>query len=233
MGVAEDVAGGDVDDPPDAGVMRGVQHPLAAAHVGVPHRLALGLGDADLVHRTDVDDGVAALHALVNGGLVGKVASTSSQPSSRSSEALSGERTSATTSSPRSRSFRATWPPMKPVAPVTNARTARPTLDDECELRRPGMHTTPGPGSARSASSARPEQPDLSELRELLRTAEVAVAGEISQRRPEPDPDRYFGKGKLAELKRVIKEADASLVACDDELLPRQERNLEEALGVR
>ena len=54
----------------------------------------------------------------------------------------------------------------------------------------------------------------------------------MTQRRPEPDPDRYFGKGKLAELKQAVKEADANLVACDDELLPRQERNLEEALGV-
>ena len=77
-----------------------------------------------------------------------------------------------------------------------------------------------------------PGEPDLAELRELLRTAGVAVAGELVQRRDRPDPDRYFGKGKLAELKRAVKEADANLVACDDELLPRQERNLEEELGV-
>jgi GTPase len=77
-----------------------------------------------------------------------------------------------------------------------------------------------------------PDEPDLSELRELLRTAGVAVTGELVQRRERPDPDRYFGKGKLAELKRAVKEADANLVACDDELLPRQERNLEEELGV-
>src|ERR687883_157497 len=77
-----------------------------------------------------------------------------------------------------------------------------------------------------------PEEPDLAELRELLRTAGVAVAGELVQRRPRPDPDRYFGKGKLSELKRAIKEHDANLVACDDELSPRQERNLEQELGV-
>jgi GTPase len=77
-----------------------------------------------------------------------------------------------------------------------------------------------------------PAEPDLSELRELLRTAGVAAVGELVQRREQPDPDRYFGRGKLDELKRVIKDADANLVACDDELLPRQERNLEEALGV-
>jgi GTP-binding protein HflX len=79
---------------------------------------------------------------------------------------------------------------------------------------------------------AGPHEPDLAELKELLRTAGVAVAGELTQRRPEPDPDRYLGKGKLTELKEAIKEADANLVAVDDELKPRQERNLEQALDV-
>jgi GTP-binding protein HflX len=77
-----------------------------------------------------------------------------------------------------------------------------------------------------------PDEADFSELRELLRTAGVAVAGELAQKRARPDPDRYFGKGKLAELKRVVKEADANLVAVDDELVPRQERNLEQEIGV-
>ncbi|CAN5194150.1 GTPase HflX [soil metagenome] len=79
---------------------------------------------------------------------------------------------------------------------------------------------------------AGPDEPDLGELAELLRTAGVAVAGQMSQKRPQPDPDRYFGKGKLSELKRAIAECDANLVVSDDELLPRQERNLEEAVGV-
>ncbi len=80
--------------------------------------------------------------------------------------------------------------------------------------------------------AAGPDEADLAELRELLRTAGVAVAGELFQRRPAPDPDRYLGKGKLVELKQALTEADANLVAVDDELKPRQERNLEEALGV-
>ena len=79
--------------------------------------------------------------------------------------------------------------------------------------------------------AAGPDDHDLSELAELLRTAGVAVAGEMTQKRTTPDPDRYFGKGKLGELKRAIAEADANVVAVDDELAPRQERNLEEALG--
>lgn len=72
----------------------------------------------------------------------------------------------------------------------------------------------------------------LTELKELLRTAGVATAGELVQVRAAPDPDRYLGRGKLAELRDQIKRAGANLVACDDELAPRQERNLEAALDV-
>ena len=72
----------------------------------------------------------------------------------------------------------------------------------------------------------------LAELKELLRTAGVAAAGELVQRREQPHPNSYLGSGKLEELKQEIAQADANLVACDDELSPRQERNLETALGV-
>jgi GTPase len=72
----------------------------------------------------------------------------------------------------------------------------------------------------------------LAELKELLRTAGVATAGEAYQVRAQPDPDRYVGRGKLAELKSEIAHSDANLIACDDELVPRQERNLEAELGV-
>jgi GTP-binding protein HflX len=78
----------------------------------------------------------------------------------------------------------------------------------------------------------REEGEPLAELKELLRTAGVATAGVATQQRPEPDPDRYFGRGRLDELKAEIEACDANLVACDDELAPRQERNLEAALGV-
>ena len=77
-----------------------------------------------------------------------------------------------------------------------------------------------------------PDEDPLAELKELLRTAGVATAGEMVQQRDRPDPDRYLGRGKLAELKDALERRDANLVACDDELAPRQERNLEAALGV-
>jgi len=72
----------------------------------------------------------------------------------------------------------------------------------------------------------------LAELRELLKTAGVAGVGELVQRRDHPHPNTYLGPGKLDELKAELAASDANLVACDDELSPRQERNLEAALGL-
>src|SRR3954463_4892152 len=78
--------------------------------------------------------------------------------------------------------------------------------------------------------AALPEGDDLAELGELLRTAGVATVGQIVQHRERPHPNSYLGPGKIEELKEAIKRSDANVVACDDELSPRQERNLEKAL---
>jgi GTP-binding protein HflX len=80
--------------------------------------------------------------------------------------------------------------------------------------------------------AALPEGDDLSELRELLRTAGVATVGQAVQHRDTPHPNTYLGPGKLEEVKEAAKRADANLVAVDDELSPRQGRNLEEELGM-
>jgi len=77
-----------------------------------------------------------------------------------------------------------------------------------------------------------PSGDDLSELSELLRTAGVAVVGQLVQHRDQPHPNTYLGPGKLSELKHAAAAQDANLVACDDELSPRQERNLEAELGM-
>jgi GTP-binding protein HflX len=76
------------------------------------------------------------------------------------------------------------------------------------------------------------EQEALGELGELLRTAGVAVAGELVQHRQSPHPDTYLGRGKLSEAAEAAKRCDANVIACDDELSPRQERNLERELGL-
>ena len=76
------------------------------------------------------------------------------------------------------------------------------------------------------------EGDDLSEMRELLRTAGVAVVGQTVQHRDKPHPNSYLGPGKLEEVKDAAKQADATMIVVDDELSPRQERNLEEAVGM-
>jgi GTPase len=80
--------------------------------------------------------------------------------------------------------------------------------------------------------AALPEGENLEELGELLRTAGVAVVGEMVQRREQPHPNTYLGPGKVAEAKAGAHASDANVIACDDELSARQERNLEEALGL-
>jgi GTP-binding protein HflX len=96
---------------------------------------------------------------------------------------------------------------------------------------------TAGGGRARQraylvAALPDPQDQDLAELRELLRTAGVASVGEMVQAREHPHPNTYLGPGKLEELKAALGASDANLVACDDELSPRQERNLESELGL-
>jgi GTP-binding protein HflX len=80
--------------------------------------------------------------------------------------------------------------------------------------------------------AALPDGDDLAELGELLRTAGVGVVGELIQRREQVHPNTYIGPGKVAEAKELAKACDANLIACDDELSARQERNLEEAIGL-
>ncbi|HYF25821.1 MAG TPA: GTPase HflX [Baekduia sp.] len=80
--------------------------------------------------------------------------------------------------------------------------------------------------------AALPDGDDLAELRELLRTAGVGVVGQAVQHRDQPHPNTYLGPGKIEEVKALAKAADANVIACDDELSPRQERNLEKALDM-
>ena len=98
---------------------------------------------------------------------------------------------------------------------------------------RPGDEAESGRPKQRAFCIAALERgEDLSELRELLRTAGVAVVGQIVQHLEQPHPNTYIGPGKLIEVKEAAQAADANVVVCDDELSPRQERILEEGLGM-
>src|SRR5512135_961389 len=73
----------------------------------------------------------------------------------------------------------------------------------------------------------------LEELRALADTAGLEVIGEMTQtlRVNRIDPATFIGKGKVEELKTWQSELDFEVALFDDELSPRHQRNLEQALG--
>jgi GTP-binding protein HflX len=73
----------------------------------------------------------------------------------------------------------------------------------------------------------------LTELRDLVVSAGGEVLETVVQRRSSPDPRTYLGRGKIEELKGMVKDSEATVVVSDDELTSSQVRNLEERLGVR
>lgn len=71
----------------------------------------------------------------------------------------------------------------------------------------------------------------LAELELLANTAGVDVIGTMTQRVDTPNPATLIGTGKLEELKTAAIELNANVVMFDDELSPRQQRELERTLG--
>ncbi len=73
----------------------------------------------------------------------------------------------------------------------------------------------------------------LDELEELAKTAGAAAVAKVIQNRETIHPGTYIGKGKIAEVKELIWELDATGVVCDDELSPAQLKNLEAELEIK
>ncbi|MFC1905747.1 GTPase HflX [Chloroflexota bacterium] len=73
----------------------------------------------------------------------------------------------------------------------------------------------------------------LEELSALAKTAGARVAGKLSQKLATPSPTLYLGKGKLEELVNLKGQYNYTVAIFNDELSPRQQRNLEEALNTK
>ncbi len=78
-----------------------------------------------------------------------------------------------------------------------------------------------------------PEESEREEFAELAISAGAVVAAELIASRKKPDPRYFIGKGKLDELKTLIRQNDAELVISCASLSPSQERNLERELRCR
>ena len=73
----------------------------------------------------------------------------------------------------------------------------------------------------------------LEELATLVQAAGATVVGRATQHRRAPDPNTWVGKGKAEELAIERARIGADLVVFDDELSPKQQKNLEGLLDAR
>mgnify|MGYP000903604409 CR=1 FL=1 len=73
----------------------------------------------------------------------------------------------------------------------------------------------------------------LDELDFLSRTAGVHPVQRFTQRIDQAHPVTFVGKGKLEEIRQYVEENEIGLVIFDDELSPKQLRNIEATLKVK
>jgi GTP-binding protein HflX len=72
----------------------------------------------------------------------------------------------------------------------------------------------------------------MAELAQLARTVDVEVVAELTQTLREINPATLIGKGKVEELVALRTASGANMVIFDEELSPRQQRELEKVLGL-
>ena len=73
----------------------------------------------------------------------------------------------------------------------------------------------------------------LDELDFLSSTAGVRAVRRFTQRLDQPHSVTFVGKGKLEEIRLFVEENEIGIVIFDDELSPKQLRNIEQALEVK
>ncbi|MHB8507749.1 MAG: GTPase HflX [Candidatus Dormibacteria bacterium] len=74
---------------------------------------------------------------------------------------------------------------------------------------------------------------EMRELAELVSTAGAEVVGSDVQHLPAPNPKTCYGPGKVEELKLLKGDLGFTTLVCNDELSPRQQRALEDALDMK
>ena len=73
----------------------------------------------------------------------------------------------------------------------------------------------------------------LDELAFLAETAGITPVKHFTQKMDKPHSVTFVGSGKLQEIKEYVTENDIGIVIFDDELSPKQLRNIEKVLQVR
>lgn len=78
-----------------------------------------------------------------------------------------------------------------------------------------------------------PDESEREEFIELAVSAGAIVTAELTASRKRPNPRYFIGKGKLDDLKTLVRQNNAELVISCASLSPSQERNLERELQCR
>lgn len=73
----------------------------------------------------------------------------------------------------------------------------------------------------------------LDELAFLAETASIVPVKKFTQKLEKANPVTFVGTGKLQEIKQYMEENEIGLVIFDDELSPKQIRNIEKELQVK
>ncbi|MCA9295782.1 MAG: GTPase HflX, partial [Phycisphaerales bacterium] len=77
------------------------------------------------------------------------------------------------------------------------------------------------------------ERDRFGELRSLTKTAGATVAGELVQKRRNPHPRTFLGKGKIQELAHLVEMTEATLIIFDHDLAPSQIRAIEPSVNCK
>jgi GTPase len=138
-------------------------------------------------------------------------------------------------------------PPERPWMELPGEPASAPTTDFaqliaglEATYGRSHRHAERNDGKARAVlvhvelgKHRGHSEPRVNELRELCRTAGVAVLDVVTQRRPEADPKFLVGRGKLDDILLRAMQLGAEMVIFDPDLTPGQARAITEATDVK
>jgi GTP-binding protein HflX len=128
-------------------------------------------------------------------------------------------------------------PPRAPHELRDDLSTFLEELEDAFERATPAAQAT-GPAqkpvvlAVVSTGSRQTIDEELAELRELARSANLDVKGEIHQRRDRMDAHTLLGRGRVADLSALALTTGAELVVFNEQLAPRQHMALEDVLGL-
>ncbi|KAL3942971.1 MAG: hypothetical protein SGBAC_002922 [Bacillariaceae sp.] len=98
-------------------------------------------------------------------------------------------------------------------------------LSEQRKARRAEQYYDPLNGAAGAPCFSLEES--LIEMRDLIKTAGMEVAGEITQRLQDVNPRTYIGTGKVKETQELMEGLGCTTVVFDAELSPGQQKSLE------